>query len=97
MLLINPKAADESIEEEITLDATNSVAREVIKNSLSGIERIVIKSDKEISKQIRKDINLLLDGLSNANIIEETKQRIVIQNLSFKKYRLNSLLKDYWT
>ncbi|MFX1385443.1 MAG: hypothetical protein ACFFBP_23745, partial [Promethearchaeota archaeon] len=60
-------------------------AREMSKFILSGIETVIIRSDKEFDKKIRNEISWFVDGLPNTEIIEEERQRIVIQNFGYKK------------
>ena len=86
-LLIFPKLHDEEnrLKKEIVLESSTYVAREMSRNFLSGIETVVIFSDKEIEKNVRSEINWFVDGLPNTEIIEEKKQRIVVQNFGYKK------------
>jgi phosphate uptake regulator len=81
------------LKDELVLEANNYVARDVVKNSLSGVESITVLAEKEIEKDIRKDIKFFIDGLPNTYIIEESKQRIVIQNLGYKKVPTHKLIK----
>lgn len=91
-LLINPKAREDSLDEEITLEATKTVGSEIIRNSFEGIERITVLSEKFIDEKIKKEIYDLVIGLPNTEIIEDTPQRIVIQNLGYKKVPTKQLI-----
>ncbi|MFX1275026.1 MAG: hypothetical protein ACFFAT_08280 [Promethearchaeota archaeon] len=86
-LLISPKLKQEEneLKNEIILNSSKYVAREMSKFILSGIETVIIRSDKEFDKKIRNEISWFVDGLPNTEIIEEERQRIVIQNFGYKK------------
>ncbi|MFX1260288.1 MAG: hypothetical protein ACFFAN_20755, partial [Promethearchaeota archaeon] len=49
-------------------------------------------SDKEIDKDIRKEIKWFVDSLPNTEIIEDHSQRIVIQNFGYKKIPTKKLI-----
>ena len=74
------------------LQASRSVPRDIVKNSLSGVEKITVISDKEIDNGIKRDIKMFIEGLPNTDIIEESNQRIVIQNFGYKKIPTNKLI-----
>jgi len=73
------------IPRELKIHVYREVGREIVENILSGIERITVISDKKIDKTIRDEIRYFLEGIPQAEIIEEEPQRIVVYNLSFKK------------
>ena len=102
-LIISPKLKqnEKYLDDKLVLNSSSYVGREMNKHFLSGIETIVIISDKEIDKNIRTEINWFVEGLPNTEIIEEERQRIVIQNFGFRKiptrkviYRLLYLICD---
>ena len=66
--------------------------REVVKHCLSGQTNIVVISDKEIDKNLKSEIRWLVKGLPNTEIIEDQKQRIVIQNFGYKKIPTKKLI-----
>ncbi len=70
---------------ELKIHAYREVGKEIVEKILSGVERITIISDKEIDKEIRGEIRFFLEGIPQAEIIEEEPQRIVVYNLGFKK------------
>lgn len=74
-----------NVSNEVKIHAYREVGREIVEKILSGVEHITIISDKEIDKEIRNEIRFFLDGIPQAEIIEEEPQRIVIYNLGFKK------------
>ena len=87
MLLISPKLqqSENDLKDELVLDLNPHIGREIVKNCLSGIESIVILSDKEIGKDVREEIKWFVKGLPNTEIIEDDRQRIVITNFGYKK------------
>jgi len=91
-LIIYPKMKESEIKDELVLQASRSIPREIVKNSLSGVETIIVISDKEIDRKLRNNIGFFIDGLPNTDIIEETKNRIVIQNFGFKKIPTKKLI-----
>ncbi|MFW9823100.1 MAG: hypothetical protein ACFFE4_09205 [Candidatus Thorarchaeota archaeon] len=93
-LNISPKhqLEDINLEERLTLHSSPYIAREIVKNSLSGQTNIVVISDKEIDKSIRSEIRWLVNGLPNTEIIEEQAQRLVIQNFGYKKIPTRKLI-----
>ena len=100
-LTIIPEKLVEQFSEEIIIEAYREVAREVVEKVLSGSEKITVISDKKISEEIRKEIQIFIDGLPQAEILEDDPQRIVVYNIGFKNipnrkilHRLLSIVSD---
>ena len=100
-LTIIPEKLAEQISDEIIIDAYREVAREVVEKVLSGTEKIIILSDKKIDEKIRTEIRFFVDGLPQAEILEDEPQRIVVYNIGFKNipnrkilHRLLSIVSD---
>lgn len=93
-LIISPKHEQEEIDlkEEITLHLSPYVAREIVKHCLSGQTKIVVISDKEIDKDLRNEIRWLVSGLPNTEIVEDQRQRLLIQNFGYKKIPTKKLI-----
>jgi len=93
-LSISPKheKQDTNLKEEITLHSSPFIAREIVKQCLSGQTNIVVISDKEIDKDLRSEIRWLVNGLPNTEIIEDQRQRLVIQNFGYKKIPTKKLI-----
>ena len=93
-LNISPKLEQEdmNLREELTLHSSPFIAREIVKHCLSGQTNIVVISDKEIDKDLRSEIRWLINGLPNTEIIEDQKQRLVIQNFGYKKIPTKKLI-----
>jgi len=93
-LSISPKheKQDKNLKEEITLHSSPFIAREIVKQCLSGQTNIVVISDKEIDKDLRSEIRWLVNGLPNTEIIEDQRQRLVIQNFGYKKIPTKKLI-----
>ena len=93
-LLISPKLVqrEEQLKDELILRSSPFVAREIVRNCLSGQTNLIVLSDKEISKGLRKEIRWFVNGLPNTEIIEEKRQRIVIQNFGYKKIPTKKLI-----
>ncbi|MFX1387151.1 MAG: AbrB/MazE/SpoVT family DNA-binding domain-containing protein [Promethearchaeota archaeon] len=93
-LIISPKHEQEDInlKEELTLHSSPYIAREIVKHCLSGQTNIVVISDKEIDKELRSEIRWLVNGLPNTEIIEDQRQRLVIQNFGYKKIPTKKLI-----
>jgi len=87
MLLISPKLLqyEENVKDELILDLNPHIGRDIVKYCLTGIESLVIVSDKEIDKDVREEIKWFVKGLPNTEIIEDDRQRIVITNFGFRK------------
>lgn len=94
-LTVMPKTEnlDEVLKEEFVLEADQYVIWELLKKSLAGLTNIVITSDKEINKGLRKDIRRFVNRLPNTEIIEETKHKITIQNFGYKEIPTKKLIK----
>ena len=94
-LVINPRIKEmENIEfEEIVLNATRSIARDIVKHSIMGIDKIIIISDKAIDKKILKDIHFFIDRLPNTNIFEESPQRIEIRTFKIENIPTYQIIK----
>jgi len=93
-LLISPKLepSDDEIKDELILHLSPYVAREIVKNCLSGQTNLVIMADKEIDNDLRNEIRWFVNGLPNTEIIEDRPQRIVIQNFGYKKIPTKKLI-----
>jgi len=93
-LLILPKIEQESeiMENEIILDADEYVIWELLKKSLAGEKNITIISDKKINRELRKNIGKYVNRLPNTEIIEETDQKIKIQNFGYKEIPTKKLI-----
>ncbi|MHA2281822.1 MAG: AbrB/MazE/SpoVT family DNA-binding domain-containing protein [Promethearchaeota archaeon] len=82
----------EAFREEVVLEADEYVIWELLKKSLAGLTNIVITSDKEINKPLRKNIRRYVNRLPNTEIIEETKHRMKIQNFGYKEVPTKKLI-----
>ncbi len=93
-LLISPKIIQQEkyLKDELILQISPYVPREIVKHSLSGQTNIVVISDKEIDKDLKSEIRWLVNGLPNTEIIEDHRQRIVIQNFGYKKIPTKKLI-----
>ncbi|MFX1278193.1 MAG: AbrB/MazE/SpoVT family DNA-binding domain-containing protein [Promethearchaeota archaeon] len=85
-LLISPKIIQEDIsqKDELILQISPYVPREIVKHSLSGQTNITVISDREIDKDLKSEIKWFVKGLPNTEIIEDQRQRMVIQNFGYK-------------
>ncbi|MFX1499716.1 MAG: AbrB/MazE/SpoVT family DNA-binding domain-containing protein [Promethearchaeota archaeon] len=86
-LNITPKHEQEdmNLKEELTLQVSPYVAREIISLCLTGQTNIVVLSDKEIDKDVIGQIRWIVSNLPNTELIEEESQRLVIRNFGYKK------------
>jgi phosphate uptake regulator len=82
----------EVLKEEVVLEADQYVIWELLKRSLAGVTNIVITTDKEINKGLRKNIRRYVNRLPNTEIIEETNHRITIQNFGYKEIPTKKLI-----
>jgi phosphate uptake regulator len=93
-LLVMPKMeeADEIVHDEIILEADQYVIWELLKKSLAGERKITIISEREINKGLKKFIRRFVNRLPNTEIIEETDQKIIVQNFGFKEIPTKKLI-----
>jgi phosphate uptake regulator len=93
-LLISPKIMQEevSLKDELVLHSSPYIGREIVKNCLSGQTNLVVISDKEIDRDLKSEIRWLVRGLPNTEIIEDQRQRIVIQNFGYRKIPTKKLI-----
>lgn len=86
-LNITPKLEqkDMNLKEELTLQVSPYIAREIISYCLTGQTDIVVISEKEIDKDLISQIRWIVSGLPNTELIEEQRQRLVIRNFGYKK------------
>ncbi|MFX1374610.1 MAG: AbrB/MazE/SpoVT family DNA-binding domain-containing protein [Promethearchaeota archaeon] len=93
-LMIAPKIVQEevSLKNELILHSSPYIGREIVKNCLSGQTSLVVISDKEISRDLKNEIKWFVKGLPNTEVIEEQKQRIVIQNFGYRKIPTRKLI-----
>ena len=82
----------ESVEEEIVVDANENVIWELLKKSFAGQTKITILSETEINRILRKSIRQYVSRLPNTEIIEETNQKMIIQNFGYKEIPTNKLI-----
>lgn len=94
-LTITPKTENPeiSLKDEVVLEADQYVIWELLKKSLAGLTNIVISSDKEINKALRKNIWRYVNRLPNTEIIEETNYKMTIQNFGYKEIPTKKLIK----
>ncbi len=94
-LIIFPKmeaVSDKISKDEVILEANEYVIWELLKRSLAGQTNITIMSDTEINNVLRKHIRRYVNRLPNTEIIEETKQKIIIQNFGYKEIPTKKLI-----
>ena len=94
-LTIMPKTEKPNgvLKDEVVLEADQYVIWELLKKSLAGLTNIVISSDKEINKALRKNIWRYVNRLPNTEIIEETNYKMTIQNFGYKEIPTKKLIK----
>jgi phosphate uptake regulator len=85
-LLISPKIIQQEVsqKDELILHTSPYLPREIVKHSLSGQTNITVISDREIDKDLKSEIKWFVKGLPNTEIIEDQRQRMVIQNFGYK-------------
>ncbi|MHA2182684.1 MAG: AbrB/MazE/SpoVT family DNA-binding domain-containing protein, partial [Promethearchaeota archaeon] len=93
-LLIKPKVeqSEEPIQDEVILEADEYVIWDLLKKSLAGERNITIISERQITKDMRKNIRRYVDRLPNTEIIEETDQKIIVQNFGYKEIPTKKLI-----
>ncbi len=93
-LLISPKIIQDDIplKDELVLHSSPYIGREIVKNCLSGQTNLVVISDKEIDRNLKSEIKWLVRGLPNTEIIEDQRQRIVIQNFGYREIPTKKLI-----
>ncbi|MHA2399809.1 MAG: hypothetical protein ACXADU_13100 [Promethearchaeota archaeon] len=93
-LLILPSLIkkEEVLGEEVVLEANKNVIWELLKKSFAGETKIIIISEREINKALRRIIKNYVSRLPNTEIIEETSQKMIIQNFGYKKIPTNKLI-----
>lgn len=94
LLQIQPRLLQrkKNSKDELVLDSSPYIAREIVKHCLSGQTKLVILSDKDIDKNLRDEIRWFVNGLPNTEITEEQRQRIVIQNFGYKEIPTRKLI-----
>ncbi len=92
---IKPKIEQpiEALKEDVVLEADQYVIWELLKKSLAGETNILITSDKEINRALRKNIRRYVNRLPNTEVIEETKHKMAIQNFGYKEIPTKKLIK----
>lgn len=93
-ILIKPKIeqSEEFKQDEIILEANEYVIWDLLKKSLAGERNITIISEREINKGLRKLIRRYVNRLPNTEIIEETNQKITVQNFGYKEIPTKKLI-----
>ncbi len=75
----------EIIKDEIVLEANENVIWELLKKSFAGQTKITIISETEINKVLRRNIMKYVTRLPNTEVIEETNQKMIVQNFGYKE------------
>jgi len=92
-LSITPELTNsKEVRDELILESSPYVVKDVVMNILSGQTKITIVSDKVINKSLRNQIRYWVEGLPNTEITEETNQRIVVQNFGYKMIPTHKLI-----
>jgi len=92
-LSITPELTNsKEVQNELILESSPYVVKDVVMNILSGQTKITIVSDKVINKSLRNQIRYWVEGLPNTEITEESNQRIVIQNFGYKMIPTHKLI-----
>ncbi|MHA2281892.1 MAG: AbrB/MazE/SpoVT family DNA-binding domain-containing protein [Promethearchaeota archaeon] len=82
----------ESTQDESVLEASENVIWELLKKSFAGQTKITIISEKEISKFLRKSVRQYVNRLPNTEVIEETSQKMIVQNFGYKEIPTKKLI-----
>jgi len=82
----------EIIEDEIVLEANENVIWELLKKSFAGQTKITIISETEINKVLRRNIMKYVNRLPNTEVIEETNQKMIVQNFGYKEIPTKKLI-----
>jgi len=80
------------VQDDLILESSPYVVKDVVMNILSGQTKIIIVSDNVINKSLRNQIRYWVEGLPNTEITEEKNQRIVIQNFGYKMIPTHKLI-----
>ncbi|MHA2038192.1 MAG: AbrB/MazE/SpoVT family DNA-binding domain-containing protein [Promethearchaeota archaeon] len=83
---------DEIVEDDNVLEANEMVIWELLKNIFAGETKITILSERAISKILSKSIRQYVNRLPNTEIIEETKQKMIVQNFGYKEIPTKKLI-----
>ena len=82
----------EIIKDEIVLEANENVIWELLKKSFAGQTKITIISETEINKVLRRNIMKYVNRLPNTEVIEETNQKMIVQNFGYKEIPTKKLI-----
>ena len=84
-LLISPNITqqEEVLSDEDVLEANENVIWELLKEIFSGKTKITIISEREINKGLRRIIKQYVNRLPNTEVIEETSQKMKVQNFGY--------------
>jgi len=82
----------ETIEDEIVIEANNNVIWELLKKVFAGQTKVTIISERTIDKAVKRLIRTYVSRLPNTEIIEETNQKMIIQNFGYKEIPTKKLI-----
>ncbi|MFX0027667.1 MAG: hypothetical protein ACFE8B_00535 [Candidatus Hermodarchaeota archaeon] len=93
-LLISPNIIqqEEDLTDEDVLEANENVIWELLKEIFSGRTKITIISEREINKGLRRIIKQYVNRLPNTEVIEETSQKMIVQNFGYKEIPTKKLI-----
>jgi len=83
---------NEIVEDESILEASENVIWELLKKSFAGETKITIISEREINKILRRNILKYVTRLPNTEVIEETNQKMIVQNFGYKEIPTKKLI-----
>jgi phosphate uptake regulator len=80
-LLLSPKIGEERAPQEVVLDASPLLRREIIERYLLGYDIIRVQSKDSLSPQLRDEVRRATKRLVGLEVVEEDSRRIVLQCL----------------
>lgn len=80
-LLLSPKIGEERAPQEVVLDASPLLRREIIERYLLGYDIIRVQSKDSLSPQLRDEVRRATKRLVGLEVVEEDSRKIVLQCL----------------
>ena len=80
-LLLSPKSDEEKPPQEVVLDATPLLRREIIESYLLGYDIIRVQSKNDLSPELREEARRTTKRLVGLEVLEEDSRKMVLQCL----------------
>ncbi len=92
MLMVSPQTPHEQEKKEVVLTYDTNFVRRFFREYFTGNEKIIVKFEKKIEGEEKKEIYAFLKKFMNVQIIEESEKRIVLRSFRIEELSIEECL-----